>query len=132
VLSPARSLAALLQPQPLGLARTGVGLSMLALPGLVPAVLGVQAPACTAMAWAMQMLGAREIAVGLGGATASRSADPQAARAWLAAGLLCDAVDALAVAGAVGRGRLRPGPGAALIAVAVAAAAIQAAALGRR
>ena len=128
----ARSLVGRVSPQVLGLARTGVGLSMLVRPGLVPAVLGVDAPARSAMAWAMQMLGAREIAVGLGGAAAARQGDPGTARAWLAAGLLCDAVDAVAVANAVGRGRLQPVAGGALIAAAVAATALQAAALGRR
>jgi len=129
---PVHPVARLLSPEPLGLARTGVGLAMLVRPGLVPALLGVRGPGPAAMAWAMQMLGAREIAIGLGGAAAARQGDPQVARAWLAAGILCDAVDALAVANAVGRGRLRPGPGGALVAVAAAATALQAAALGRR
>lgn len=114
---PSRARVALLA---LGLGRAAAGTTMLVRPGLLPrAVGGAGAPA-----WLVQMLGAREVAVGLGGA---RCAGP----AWLAAGLLCDAVDAVAVAGAIGRGRVRSGPGAAVVAVAVAAVAVQAAELAR-
>jgi hypothetical protein len=62
--------------------------------------------------------------LGLGTLVALRRTDRRASRLWLAAGVLSDAVDALAVAGAVARGRVRSGAGGAVLAVAVAAAAL--------
>ena len=113
----------------LQLGRVAVGAALLARPGLVPGVLGVDAAASSHLGWALQMLGAREVALGLGGVAAGRAGS---GRLWLQAGLFSDAVDALAVAAAVGSGRVRRGTGAAVVALAVAAVAAQAAALGRR
>lgn len=126
----------LLSPTPLGLARTGVGVAMLTRPSLVPTALGVDSASAQRMDWAMQMLGAREVSLGLGavaaGRTARRSGDGRSARVWLAAGLLADAVDAAAVARAVGAGRLSKGTGGALVLIAAAAAGVQARELARR
>lgn len=126
----------LLSPTRLGLARTGVGVVMLTRPSVVPTALGVDPASAERMDWAVQMLGAREVSLGLGavlaGRAARRSGDARPARLWLAAGLLADAVDAVAVARAVGAGRLSKGTGGALVLIAAAAAGTQARGLSRR
>jgi hypothetical protein len=119
----------LLTPQRLARARTAVGLGMLVRPSLLATGLGVDRVSAERTGWAVQMLGAREVALGAGASVALRRGDDRAARLWLAAGLVADAVDALAMAGALGRGRVRAVPGAALVGVAATAAAVQAAAL---
>jgi hypothetical protein len=116
----------LLDPRGLAVGRTAVGLSMLARPGLVPAALGVDRATRDRMSWVVQMLGAREIALGLGALSARKDR-----RAWLAAGLLSDAVDALAVTAALRRGQVGAVAGSALVAVAAGAAAVQVDALRR-
>jgi hypothetical protein len=118
-----------LTPLRLAQARTAVGVGMLARPTLLPQVLGVDRPASTQTAWAVQMLGAREVALGAGTWLALRRGDDRAARLWLAAGLLADAADALVVAAATVRGRVPVPGGAAVVSVATTAAAVQAAAL---
>lgn len=126
----ARSLAErFLTPLRLSQARTAAGVSMVVAPGRTAAVMGVPGPAARDTSWVVQMLGAREIALGGGAWLALRRGDGRAARLWLAAGLVADAVDALAVAGAVGRGRVRPLLGVPLVAVATTAVGVQAAAL---
>ena len=67
------------------------------------------------------MLGAREVALGLGTLVALRRGDARAARTWLAAGVLCDAVDVLAVGAATARGRVAAPAGLATVAVALSA-----------
>lgn len=119
-------------PSRLSLGRAGVGATMLARPAGVPSLLGVDTATSGRMAWAVQMLGAREVALGLGGWAALRGGDARAARLWLGAGLLADSADALVIAYAVGRGRVATAPGAAVVAVAAGAAAVQAGALGTR
>jgi len=116
----------------MSMGRVGVGLALLLRPRLVPGLLGVDSATSTRISWVLQMLGAREVALGVGSVVAGRSGDRRSARTWLVAGLCCDAVDALVVASAVGRGRLRGAPGAAVVAVAAGAVAVQAAELGRR
>jgi hypothetical protein len=123
---PKRLPASLTDPRGLAAGRTAVGLTMLRRPGLVPGLLGVEAAASAPMDWAVQMLGAREVALGLGALLGRKDS-----RSWLAAGVLADAVDAVAVARAVGRGHLRRGPGAALVLVAAGAAAVGAGGLRR-
>ena len=113
----------------LALARAGVGAVMITRPRLIPGALGVDSATSSRMGWAVQMLGAREIGLGLGTWAALRSGDARAARLWLAAGVLSDAVDALAVGAAVVRGRLSAGSGSALVAVAATATALGAQAL---
>ncbi|MDP3712838.1 MAG: hypothetical protein Q8R60_10205 [Mycobacteriales bacterium] len=109
---------------------------MLTRPSLVPTALGVDSASAQRMDWAVQMLGAREVSLGLGavaaGGAARRSGDGRPARLWLAAGLLADAVDAAAVARAVGAGRLSKGTGGALVLIAAAAAGVQARELAHR
>jgi hypothetical protein len=75
------------------------------------------------------MLGARELALGLGTRVALRRGDDRVAGLWLAAGLLCDAVDAVVLTAAVARGRVSSRTGAALVAVAAGATALEAAEL---
>ena len=116
----------LLDPRGLAAGRTVVGLSMLARPGLLPAVLGVDRASRDRMGWAVQMLGAREVALGIG-ALVSRK-EP---RLWLLAGLLSDSVDALAVGHALRKGQVGRLAAPGLIAVAAGAAAIQVDALRR-
>jgi len=108
--------AAAVTPARLALGRTGAGAVMVARPRLVPQALGVDSASAVKTAWVVQMLGAREIALGLGTLVALR-ADTRSGRTWVAAGVLCDAVDVLAVAGAVACGRLsRPVGGAVVVA----------------
>lgn len=126
-----RARSALVSPAAVGLGRAGVGVSMLARPWLMPQLLGVPARARADLGWAVQMLGARELALGIGSVVARRAGDRRAARTWLLAGLVCDLVDAVALAAAVGSGRVRPGPGAGVVAAAAAAVAVQAAELRR-
>lgn len=129
-------LLSLLSPSRVALVRTGLGVVMLARPRLVPDVLGAD-PAVTARSdWAVRMLGAREVALGLGALQACRSGDRRAARPWLLAGVLSDGTDALVLSSALGAGRLGgTGVRTALVAAAaggaVAAALAQAAELRR-
>ena len=116
----------LLDPRSLAVGRTVVGVSMLAQPGLVPALLGVDRATRDRMAWVVQMLGAREVALGVGALVARKER-----RLWVAAGLLSDAVDAVVVAAALGKGQVRTSTGAGMVVVAAGAAAIGADALRR-
>ncbi len=118
-------------PTTLGAARAGLGVVMIARPTLFPRLMGLDSATSTRVAWLTRMLGAREVAVGLGSVQAVRAGDTGALRTWLKAGALCDAVDAVAVAGALGRGRVDRLPGAALVATASAAVAVQVAAASR-
>lgn len=123
-----RAVAAALTPAQLSLGRAGAGAVMLVRPRTLGRLLGVERAALAPTGFAVQMLGARELALGLGTRAALRRGGP-AAQGWLLAGLLCDAVDAVVLAGAVGRGRVSNGAGAAFIAIATTSAAGQAAAL---
>jgi len=93
-------------PGRLALSRTGVGGVMLVRPRLLPTALGVDSASAARTAWVVQMLGAREVALGLGTLVALRSPDGRAARAWVAAGALSDGADVLTLGAAVLRGRL--------------------------
>ena len=108
----------------LALGRAGAGTAMLARPRLLPEALGVDSATSARMSWAVQMLGARELALGVGTWAALRTGDARAARLWLVAGALSDAVDAVAVGAAVARGRLSAGTGSAVVAVAAVATAL--------
>lgn len=127
---PLRHLAgAVLTPSRLNLGRAGAGVALIVAPARVVAAFGTDPAAARTTSWTAQMLGAREVALGLGTALALRRPDRRAARLWVAAGILVDTVDALAVARATGRGDLRPAAGAGLTAVAGTAVAVEAAAL---
>jgi hypothetical protein len=116
-------------PAHLALGRAGAGAVMVVRPRALPQLLGVDSATATRVGWAVQMLGARELALGLGTLAALRRPDRPASRTWLAAGVLCDAVDVLAVGGALARGRVRKGSGGAVLAIALGAVALGARAL---
>lgn len=118
-------------PTHLAVGRTAAGASMVLRPKALPQLMGLDSATATRVGWSVQMLGIRDLALGVGTLLALRGADPRGARSWLAMGVLCDAVDALAVTGAMARGRVSKGSGAAVVAVAVGAAAIGAQALQR-
>ena len=101
-----RSLASRLSVDQVSLVRTGIGVGMLTRPKTVPQLLGVDSAAATRMSWATQMLGVREVSLGLGTFVALRRGDSRAARLWLLAGLLADGVDALVLSAAVARGKV--------------------------
>ncbi len=132
--STVRLLRAATGPEALSAGRALVGAVMLVRPRLLTRALsaGPVDPATTAgTSWVVQMLGAREVGLGLGALRALR-AGGGSARGWLAAGLLADTVDAGALAAAVGRGHVGRVAGAAVVTLASAAVAVQAGALGRR
>jgi hypothetical protein len=104
----------------LELGRAGAGAVMVLRPKALPGMLGVDSATSSRMGWAVQLLGARELALGLGSWVALRRPDVRAARVWLTAGLLSDAVDAVVLARAAGRGQV----GGPIAAAAVAAAAV--------
>ena len=111
----------------LALARTAVGVAMLVRPPALGGLLGADRAATRDADWAVQMLGAREVALGLGALSARRRD-----RRWLVAGLLSDAVDAAVITRAAGAGVLRRGPALLVVAAASTAAATQAAGLALR
>ncbi len=109
----------------LALGRAAIGASMLVRPRLVPGLLGVDSATSGRMSWAVQMLGAREVALGLGTWAALRSDDARGPRLWLAASALCDGLDALLVGSALLRGPLLTPTGTGVVATAALAAALQ-------
>ena len=111
-------------PAQLAAGRAGAGAVMVLRPRLLPGLLGVDSATATRVAWSVQMLGARELALGLGTLVAAQAPDRRGARLWVAAGVLCDAVDVLAMTGALLRGRVSKGSGTAVLAVAAAAVAL--------
>lgn len=108
-------------PEHLALLRAGAGAVMMGRPRVLPQLMGVDSATATRVGWAVQMLGAREIAMGLGTLVALRRPGSAAARTWVAAGVLTDALDVLAVGSALARGRVRASSGAAVLATASAA-----------
>ena len=116
-------------PAALSVGRIGAGTAMTLRPSLVQAALGVDPVSAGRTAWAVQMLGARDLALGVGALVALRRGDARASRLWLAAGLFSDAVDAFAISRAIGKGTVRPAAGSATVGVALTAVAIQTAAL---
>ena len=115
----------------LALSRAGAGAVMLTRPCLLPGLLGVDPATSAAMTWTTQMLGARELALGLGAWAAVRDGEPRSTRLWVLAGMVSDVVDALAIGTAVASGRLSRPAGVAAVAVAAGVAALQAQALAR-
>lgn len=115
------SLSQAATPARLALGRTGAGAVMVARPRLMPQTMGVDSASAVKTAWVVQMLGAREIALGLGTLAALRSRDTRTARTWLAAGVLSDAVDVLAVGAAVLKGRVSKPVGGAVVLTALGA-----------
>ena len=115
--------ANLLGPVPLAVGRTAAGATMIIRPRTLTGLLGVDSATGARTAPVTQMLGARDVALGLGTLAALRGSDARAGRTWVAAGVLCDAADALVVGAALVRGRVPAAAGAALVAVALAAVA---------
>lgn len=111
-------------PAHLAWGRVGIGASMVVRPRSLPQLLGVDSATSTRMAWAVQMLGIRDLALGAGTLVALRGQDRGAARSLLALGALCDAVDALALGGALLKGRVSKPGAAASIGVALGAVAV--------
>ena len=105
----------------LGLSRAALGVLLLVRPALLPGLLGVRDP--SRAGWAMQMLGGREIALGLGSVLAIRAEPVASARTWLAAGLISDSTDSITIAAAAVTGSLERRPA---IIVAISAAALAA------
>ena len=105
----------LIRPRSIAAGRAALGVSMLLRPALVPTLVGVDPQATAATRWVVQMLGAREVALGVGTLT-------QAGRAWTLAGVLCDTVDAAALVLAVRAGTVGRTGGGAVVAVASLAA----------
>lgn len=108
-------------PARLALGRTGAGAVMVARPRLMPETMGVDSASAAKTGWVVQMLGAREIALGLGTLASLRSRDGRATRTWLLAGVLSDGLDVLAVGGAVAKGRLSKPVGGAVVLTALGA-----------
>jgi hypothetical protein len=118
-----QSLAERATPAQLAAGRTGAGVVMIVRPRTLPRLMGVDSATAARTGWVVQMLGAREIALGVGTLAALRRGD-RGARLWLAVGVLADGVDALAVAGALVKGRVSKGTGLGLLAVAGSAVAL--------
>lgn len=116
-------------PTHLAWGRVGAGASMVVRPRSLPQLMGVDSATSARVGWAVQMLGVRDLALGVGTLVALRGRDRSAARTWLAMGVICDTVDALAIGGALVRGRVATSGAAAAVAVAVAAVAVGAGAL---
>ncbi|MBC7374260.1 MAG: hypothetical protein H7323_09750 [Frankiales bacterium] len=94
---------------------------MLVRPRLMPQTMGVDSASAAKTSWVVQMLGAREVALGLGTLAALRACDGRAARTWIAAGVLSDAMDVVAVGAAVATGRLSKAVGGAVVLTALGA-----------
>lgn len=106
--------------------RVLVGTSMLARPALVPRLLGVDASTAARVSWIGVMLGAREVALGVGTLRSLRRGDWTP---WVVGSALCDAADALALGSATVRGHVRPVHGALASLSAAGSAAVQGAVL---
>jgi hypothetical protein len=119
----ARAVTAL-RPQDVALLRTGAGVLMLARPQAVPDLLGADPDTSRSSGWVMQMLGAREVALGLG-ALAGLSGPGR--RTWLAAGLLSDGTDVLVLTAALAARRIGRTPARAVLTVGATAGAVVAA-----
>ncbi len=120
-----------LDPVLLSAGRAGLGALMLAAPAQVARTLGTPTVSAQDGAWATRMLGAREVAVGLGSVVGLRSNDRTVRRTWLLAGLVCDLADLAIFGAAVRSSRLPRGSSVASVVVASSAVAVQALALTR-
>lgn len=105
--------------------RVAVGVLLLARPGLLPALLRVDRTSRTRTAWAMRMVGGREIGLGLGSVIAGRAEPSSARRPWVAAAMISDGTDAIAIAAAIAAGTLARGPATVVAASAAALAAVE-------
>jgi hypothetical protein len=110
----------------IGVGRVVIGTTFLLAPRLSVRILGVDSASAKRMTFLARMTAARDIALGAGTLDAASST---AVVPWLLAGAAADAVDALAVAGAMRRGVARgvPAAGTVVGAAMVAAAGVWAA-----
>lgn len=107
----------------IALARLGLGAGMLARPALLPRVLGLDPTTVARAEWLVQMVGAREVALGLGGVWSTSSGDSSTRPAqWLVAQAIADAGDALGLSRALRERRVEPLAAGAIIAFALAGA----------
>jgi hypothetical protein len=125
------SAAGALTPTSLAWGRVAAGASMLVRPRALPQLLGVDSATSARVGWSVQMLGIRDLALGVGTLGALRGQDRQAARSWLALGVLCDAVDAFAIGGALVKGRVSKAGALAAVGVALGAVVVGAGALAQ-
>lgn len=116
----------LLSTRAVAIGRTGVGATLLVRPRLLPELLGVDSASSARSSWALQMLGGREVALGVGALASQHS------RLWTAAGLLADLTDAVVIGSSAARGRLRASTGLVSVVVASAASTVAIDALRRR
>jgi hypothetical protein len=86
--------------------RSAVAAVVLAAPVVSARVMGTETATAQRVTWLVRMLGARDGALGVGGAVAIRRGGSDAIP-WLLGGAVADAVDALVIAGAVKQGRLK-------------------------
>lgn len=119
----------------IGLARTGLGVSLLVAPVPLIRMLGIDTGTVQRMAWVTRLAAARDVALGLGTVAALRDGanrSEDAAR-WLAIGAAADAADTVILTAALRAGRYGTVRGTLMIASAVGGAALgTAAALGMR
>lgn len=104
--SRSRALLAQLSGERMARVRCAAGSVLLARPRSVVDVLGGDPALSPAGDWGTRMLGARELALGLGVLVAAAGPDTDRARAWFAAGALSDAVDTVVLTSALRSGRL--------------------------
>ena len=116
-------------PRALSVGRMGAGTAMTLRPSLVQTALGVDPVSAGRTSWAVQMPGARDLALGVGAFVALRRGDDRSSRLWLVAGMFSDAVDAFAISRAIGKGTVKPVAGAGTVGIALSAVVVQAAAL---
>jgi hypothetical protein len=88
----------------IGSARVAVGVTYLAAPVNATRMLGVDGATATRVAWLARMTAARDLVLGAGTVVATMTSGRNSA--WLAAGMVCDAVDAAVIAAAARQRRL--------------------------
>jgi hypothetical protein len=78
----------------MGLLRTSVGIALMVAPGAPMRLAGTEAPTGAALLL-MRTVGIRDLVLGLGTWSATRSNDPSDARRWVKATLASDALDTI-------------------------------------
>jgi hypothetical protein len=115
----------------LGLARAGLGASLLAAPRFGTRLMGLDSGTARRMVWLTRMAAARDLALGAGTLAALR--DGRDVARWLAVGAAADLADTVILADATRRGSFSRVRGSALVAGAAGGALVgAAAALGMR
>ncbi|HEY2300135.1 MAG TPA: hypothetical protein VGH43_20600 [Jatrophihabitans sp.] len=105
----------------IGVGRVAIGTTFLLAPRLSVRILGVDTASAKRMTFLARMTAARDIGLGAGTLDAASST---AVVPWLMAGAAADAVDALALAGAMKRGVVRGVPAAGTVVGAAMVAAV--------